>query len=107
MPRFYGDWIEHVPQGTTINDVARMIHAKLWAFPGRDTEDDAALRLPDFVLQETTVILCGADSELSLFDPRRQNITPYIDGARLFQPYVGSLPTIDGLPHVKAIVFRR
>ena len=61
--------------------------------------------LPNFILHEATVILCGGDSQPSLFDPRQKHVSPYIDGARLFLP--DGLPTEHGVPLVRAIALRR
>ena len=108
MPRFFGRWVEEVPRDSTINDVVRMVHAKLWSFPDRDEEEEGTLVvLPDFVLRETTVILRGGDSEPNLFDPRQRHISPYVDGARLFRTIAHALPTQDGVPLVRVIALRR
>ena len=61
--------------------------------------------LPDFVLQETTVILCGSDSEPSLFDPRQRHVSPYVDGAHLFRPIADALRKVDGVPLVRPSLF--
>ena len=107
IPRFFGRWIDEVPGNATINDVARMVHQKLWSFPDEEEDEENLVLLPDFILQDTTVILCGSGSEPSLFDPRRRNISNYIEGARLFQPIADGLPTQDGVPLVRAIAIRR
>ena len=107
VPRFSGRWIAPVPNDATVNDVARMVHRQLWGFTDENDEEGGSLAvLPDSVLQETSVLLCGSDdSEQALFDPRqRTHVSPYIDGARLFRP--DRLPTHDGLPLVRAIAFR-
>ena len=104
IPRFFGRWVAQVSSDATVNDVARLVHRQLWGFT--DEEGSSLAVLPDSVLQETSVLLCGSDdSEHALFDPRhRKHVSPYIDGARLFRP--DRLPTHDGLPLVRAIAFR-
>ena len=108
IPRFFGRWVEEVPSVSTINDVVRMVHSKLWSFPDKDEEEEGTLVvLPDFVLRETTVILRGGDSEPNLFDPRQRHISPYVDGARFFRTIAHGLPTQDGVPLVRVIALRR
>ena len=107
IPRFFGRWVAQVSSDATVNDVARLVHRQLWGFTDENDEEGGSLAvLPDSVLQETSVLLCGSDdSEHALFDPRRrQHVSPYIDGARLFRP--AGLPVHDGLPLVRAIAFR-
>ena len=106
--RFFGRWVEEAPSVSTINDVVRMVHAKLWSFPYRDEEEEGTLVvLPDFILRETTLILFGGDSEASPFDPRQRHISPYVDGARFFRTIAHGLPTQDGVPLVRVIALRR
>ncbi len=74
LPRFSGRWIAQVSSDATVNDVARMVHRQLWGFTDEDDEEGGSLAvLPDSVLQETSVLLCGSDdSEQALFDPRQR-----------------------------------
>ena len=98
IPPFYGSWTAHASCHATVNDVVRLVHAKLWEIS--TNEDHAEWFYDDDILLMT---------EVSLIDVPglefRRGMPPYIRQACKFQQYVSRLAIRDGLPHVRAIAF--
>ena len=95
---FYGKWVANVPVDATMNDVCKMMHAKLWELAEEPNVADWWY-CDDRTLLSTKVVLTE--------DPWRPTTTLplYVCQARYFHQYIGSLEKEDGLPHVRAIAF--
>ena len=97
IPPYFGTWIATVPHDATVNDVVRLMHAKLWDLA--EDEDHAHIYYDDH-------ILLGACLKLLWPEPDR-SIPRYIRQAKSFQQFVDGLALKDGLPHVKALAYDR